>query len=129
MSALDHVLVLTDDLERSRAFYSDLLGLDVLDRPPFPFAGYWLGSDGSPFLHLADRAEYGAALAALGLERPSGPVDHVAIRGRGLDELAARLAAAGVDAVPNEVPGVFRQLYVTDPNGLRIEVNVPLDGA
>jgi len=129
MPALDHVLVLTDDLEQSRAFYCDLLGLEECDRPAFPFDGYWLGSGGSPYLHLADRAQYDDALAALGLVRPSGPVDHVAIRGSALDELAARLAAAGLDAVPNEVPGVFRQLYVTDPNGLRIEVNAPLDGA
>ena len=127
--ALDHLLVLTDDLEGSRAFYCDLLGLQVLDRPPFPFAGHWLGSDGRPFFHLADRGEYHDALAVLGLDRPKGPVDHVAIRGGDLDELAARLAAAGLDAVPNEVPGVFRQLYVTDPNGLRIELNAALDDA
>ena len=123
MTTLDHVLVLTGDLEGSRAFYCDLLGLEAYDRPAFPFAGHWLGREGRPFLHLADRAEYHDALAALGLERPAGPLDHVAISGAALDELAARLAAAGVEAVPSEVPGVVRQLYVTDPNGLRIEIN------
>ena len=35
---------------------------------------------------------------------------------------------AGVDVVSNEVPGLFRQLFVADPNGLRIELQVPLDG-
>ena len=106
MTTLDHVLVLTGDLEGSRAFYCDLLGLEAYDRPAFPFSGYWLGSEGRPFLHLAERSEYDAALAALGLDRPSGPVDHVAVGGRSLDELAARLAAAGLAAVRNEVAGV-----------------------
>jgi catechol 2,3-dioxygenase-like lactoylglutathione lyase family enzyme len=124
---IDHVFVLTDDLEGSRRFYCDLLGLEVHDRPPFPYGGYWLGRDGRPFIHLGKRSEYHEALVALGLEDPTGPVDHVAIREQALDELAARLAAAGVDAVANEVPGVFRQLYVTDPNGVRIEVNAPVE--
>jgi catechol 2,3-dioxygenase-like lactoylglutathione lyase family enzyme len=124
---IDHVFVLTDDLEASRRFYCDLLGLELCKRPAFPFAGYWLGSEERVFIHLGDRAEFRDALVALGLEDGAGPVDHVAIRGSSLDELAARFAAAGVDMVTNEVPGVFRQLYVTDPNGVRIEVNVPLE--
>jgi catechol 2,3-dioxygenase-like lactoylglutathione lyase family enzyme len=124
---IDHVFVLTDDLEASRRFYCDLLGLEQCERPSFPFAGYWLGSDGRVFVHLGDRSEFRGALAALGLEEGTGPVDHVAIRVEALDELAARLAAAGVEAVANEVPGVSRQLFVTDPNGVRIEVNVPVE--
>src|SRR4051794_22848559 len=31
---LDHVLVLTDDIERTRDFYRDALGLEVGERPP-----------------------------------------------------------------------------------------------
>jgi hypothetical protein len=40
------------------------------------------------------------------------------------DGLAARIQAAGVDAVHNDVPGAFRQILVTDPNGVRVELNV-----
>ncbi len=129
IAALDHVLVLTDDLERSRAFYCDALGLELCGRPPLPFPGYWLGVDGRVCLHLADRTAYDDALAALGLDRPEGPVDHVSFLGAGHDALVTRLRAAGVEPVGNEVPGAFRQLFVTDPNGVRVEVNVPLDGA
>ena len=87
IAALDHVLVLTDDLERSRAFYFDALGLEVCGRPPLPFPGYWLGVDGRVCLHLADRTAYDDALAALGLDRPEGPVDHVSFLGAGHDAL------------------------------------------
>jgi catechol 2,3-dioxygenase-like lactoylglutathione lyase family enzyme len=124
LERLDHVLVLTDDIERTRAFY-EVVGLETGARPAFRFSGYWLYLDGVPCLHVADRAEYEAQAAELGLG--VGPaVDHVAFGGRDYDELAARLEAAGIDAVANEVPGgSLRQLYVTDPNGVRVELNVP----
>jgi catechol 2,3-dioxygenase-like lactoylglutathione lyase family enzyme len=75
-------------------------------------------------VHVADRDEYEAQAARLGLG--VGPaVDHVAFGGSDHDELAARLDAAGIDAVANEVAGgSLRQLYVTDPNGVRVELNV-----
>ncbi len=95
------------------------------NRPPFEFSGYWLYLDGVPCVHVADRDEYEAQTARLGLG--VGPaVDHVAFSGADYDELAARLEAAGIDAVANVVAGgSLRQLYVTDPNGVRIELNVP----
>ncbi len=121
-----HVLVLTDDLEASRAFYVDVLGFEVADKPPLEFSGIWLSLGGDACVHLADRAEYLAHVATLGLAPVEGSLDHVAIRREGYDELVARLDAAGVEAVRNEVPGLFRQLFVTDPNGVRFELNVPL---
>jgi catechol 2,3-dioxygenase-like lactoylglutathione lyase family enzyme len=122
---LHHALVLTDDLEATRAFYVDALGFtEDVDRPPLQFAGFWLTLGGDACLHVADRGEYEAWIATLGLAPVAGAVDHLAFRRDDYDALAAQLAAAGVEAVPNEVPGVMRQLYVTDPNGLRVELNV-----
>jgi catechol 2,3-dioxygenase-like lactoylglutathione lyase family enzyme len=122
---LDHVLVLTDDLEATRAFYCEALGLEVGARPPLEFPGYWLYLDGVPCVHVAERGPYEAHAATLGLQ--AGPaVDHVAFTGEGYERVAARIEAAGVDAVANTVPGTgLRQLFLTDPNGIRIEVNVP----
>jgi catechol 2,3-dioxygenase-like lactoylglutathione lyase family enzyme len=127
LERLDHVLVLTDDIEATKAFYCDALGFEAGERPSFPFSGYWLYLDGAPCVHVADRAEYDAQAARLGLQ--TGPaVDHVAFGGSDFETLAARLERAGVEAVANEVPGILRQLYVTDPNGVRIELNVPVPG-
>jgi catechol 2,3-dioxygenase-like lactoylglutathione lyase family enzyme len=123
---LHHVFVLTDDVEGTRAFYCDVLGFEVAEKPPLPFPGCWLTLGGDACVHLGERAGYEAWSATLGLAPTPGPADHVAFRRDGYEELSARLEAAGVAAVRNEVPGAFRQIYVTDPNGLRIELNVPL---
>ena len=123
LGRLDHVLVLTDDLEATKNFYCEALGLQVGERPALEFPGYWLYLEGAPCLHLAERASYEAHAATLGLQ-VGAAVDHVAFDGAGYERLAARLEAAGVDAVTNTVPGL-RQLFVTDPNGVRVEVNVP----
>ena len=120
---LEHVLVLTNDLEASREFYCAALGLEVGDRPPLEFPGYWLYLDGVPCVHVAERGPYEAHVAARGLQ--AGPaVDHVAFAGEGYERVAARLEAAGLEALANIVPGTgLRQLFLTDPNGIRIEVN------
>lgn len=120
---LDHVLVLTDDLEATRAFYCEALGLEVGERPPFEFPGYWLYLDGVPCVHVAERGPYEAHASARSLQ--VGPaVDHVAFAGHGYERVAARLEAAGVDAVANTVPGTgLRQLFLTDPSGVRVELN------
>lgn len=123
---LDHLLVLTDDLEATKAFYADALGLEVGERPPLAFPGYWLYLDGVPCVHLAERAAYEAHAAELDLQVGPAPVDHVAFAGADYERLAARLAAAGIEAVPNTVPGAgLRQLFLTDPNGVRVELNFP----
>jgi catechol 2,3-dioxygenase-like lactoylglutathione lyase family enzyme len=126
LERLDHLLVLTDDLEATRSFYCDVLGLDVGERPPLSFAGYWLYLNGAPCLHLADRAEYERETRHVGLPAATtAAVDHVAFAGADYDTLRAQLERAGVDFVPNAPPGTsMRQLFLTDPNGVRVEVNV-----
>ena len=120
---LEHVLVLTDDLEATKDFYCDALGLEVGERATLEFPGYWLYLDGVPCLHVAERGPYEAHAGTLGL-RVGPAVDHVALGGTDFEQAAARLEAAGVEAVENAVPGAgLRQLFVTDPNGVRIELN------
>ncbi len=123
---LDHALVLTDDLDATRAFYCEALGFETGERPPLAFPGYWLYLDGVACLHIAERAAYEAHAAEVGLRRGDGPVDHLAFGVEGGDEaLVAQLEAAGVEAVANDVPAAgIRQLFVDDPNGVRIELNV-----
>ena len=134
MSAgLEHVLVLSDDIEAAREFYERAVGLRTGDRPPLQFAGYWLYAGDSPCLHIADRGSYRTHAATMGLSvgepdngsRGSGPVDHVAFSASDYDAVTQRLAAAGIDPVRNDVPGGGpRQLFFDDPEGLRVEINV-----
>ena len=72
---LHRVLGRTDDPEATRRFYCGALGFEVAESPPLPFAGVWLTLGDGPCLHLADRGEYEAHAATLGLEAVAGPVD------------------------------------------------------
>jgi catechol 2,3-dioxygenase-like lactoylglutathione lyase family enzyme len=126
---LDHVLVLTDDLEATRAFYCDVLGLEVGERPDLPFPGYWLTLGGTPCLHVAERRAYEAHAATMGIGVGPAPVDHLAFAAEDDPGLAGRLATAGLRAVENDVPEArMRQLFVDDPNGVRVELNVAVHG-
>ncbi|MBV8949199.1 MAG: VOC family protein [Solirubrobacterales bacterium] len=130
--SLDHVLVLADDIEATREFYCQAVGLRVGDRPPLEFPGYWLygGADGeSACLHIAERRSYAAHAAGLGLRVPErdpgvGPVDHVAFGAGNYRGVVERLDRCGVAAVTNAVPGGPRQVFIEDPNGVRVEISV-----
>ena len=126
---IEHFLVLSDDMDGTRDFYERVLGLSVGDRPPLPFPGYWLYLGDVPAVHVADRAasEAHAETAGTGSSASAastGAVDHIAFSATGYDELKARLDENGVGAVENEIPGVMRQLFLRDPNGVRLELNV-----
>ena len=120
---LQHVLVLTDDLDTTRAFYCDVLGLEVGERPMLPFPGYWLYADDVACVHVAERASYDAHASSMGLPAKPSPVDHVAFEAHGYDALLGRLDATGVEVTTNRsAAGV--QLFFDDPNGARIELVV-----
>jgi catechol 2,3-dioxygenase-like lactoylglutathione lyase family enzyme len=131
IGGLEHVLVLSDDIDATRDFYCSVLGLSVGDRPPLAFRGYWLYAPGAPgsCVHVAERSAYAAHAAGLGLVVPSqgvggGPVDHVAFSAEDWDAVTAQLERCGVAYVLNTVPGGPRQAFVEDPNGVRVEINV-----
>ena len=126
---IEHFLVLSDDMDGTRDFYQRVLGLVEGERPPLPFPGYWLYLGDVPAVHVADRAAYEAHVenAGTGVSAAAGStgaVDHIAFSATGYDELKARLEQHGVAAAENEVPGVMRQLFIQDPNGVRLELNV-----
>jgi catechol 2,3-dioxygenase-like lactoylglutathione lyase family enzyme len=119
---LDHFLVLTDDIDATRDFWCEVLGLEVGARPPLEFPGYWLYAGDKPCVHIAERTAYVAHSGQIGIPAATGPVEHVAFDAENREAVAKRLAR--VPAVQNEVPGVMRQFFVHDPNGVKIEINV-----
>jgi catechol 2,3-dioxygenase-like lactoylglutathione lyase family enzyme len=129
LTAIQHLLVLSDDIEATRDFYRDVLGMREGERPPLEFPGFWLYLGDEPCLHVADRAAYAAHASTLGLEVAAaadrgGAIDHVAFAADDYEEVVARLRRAGIEAVENAVPAAgLRQLFVEDPNGVRVEIN------
>jgi glyoxylase I family protein len=110
---LHHVSVRVRDVERSRRFYEDLLGVAPTERPDLGFPGMWYRV-GSSEIHLIGREPLGIA----GVD-PSDP--HFALE---VDDLAAvrcTLDAAGIPYLALS-DGV---LWVHDPDGNTIELRAP----
>ena len=109
----------TTSLGDTVRFYEDVLGLVNGPRPPFDFPGAWLYSEGHPVLHLNDISPTDKQ------QRPdSGVIDHVAFGSRGFEGMKKHLAQKGVEFRVNEVPNsTRRQIFLTDPNNVLIELN------
>ena len=113
ITGIDHVQVAAPPgcEDRARAFYGGLLELPEIAKPEALSArgGCWFRA-GAQELHV-------------GVEDPFSPA-RKAQPGRvaaGLDELAARLAAAGIDvAWDDAIPGA-RRFHAADPFGNRLE--------
>lgn len=100
--------------DRARAFWSDLLGLDEVAKPPALAArgGCWFRS-GDLELHLGVEEPFAPARKA----HPGILVDDL----DDLDDLVDRLAAAGVEARSDDLFPAHRRVYVDDPFGNRLE--------
>lgn len=130
ITQMQHYMVLSKDLEKTRAFYCDVLGLRAGPRPPFDFAGLWIYAGDVACVHVALRSSYDAtartaANPADPVDHGSGSVDHIAFAATDYDELVARFEQHGVRYRATRVPGKdLRQLFVFDPDGIQIEINV-----
>jgi catechol 2,3-dioxygenase-like lactoylglutathione lyase family enzyme len=116
ITEMNHFTVLTDDLDRTRAFYEGLLGLREGPRPPLGFPGAWLYAGERPVLHVI-------AGRALPAER-RGVLDHMAFSATNLAEVVARLESARVAYdLKRQAESNVWQLFVNDPNGARVELD------
>jgi glyoxylase I family protein len=130
IQALHHVSLNCTDLERSRRFYREVLGLCEIERPPFPFPGAWFAVGGGQHLHLIvhDDATF---RGRKGIDTHD---NHFAVRvthyGRAVDflrSLGYREDADPLDLMkmrlqPHATAG-FPQIYILDPDRHIIEIN------
>ena len=81
LSALHHVTVQASDLEATRDFYRDILGLEEGFRPNLNFPGYWLYSGGVATVHLMGTRKPREGIVVRGTEKKyedTGRFDHIA---------------------------------------------------
>ena len=132
---LEHYLVLTDDLDGTRDFYAKALGMRIGPRPPLGFPGYWLYVGDVPCIHVAEWESYRAYSTEAGISISArapgtGPVDHIAFNGGDVESIRSALIAHSVKFAVNEIPSIgLTQLFLHDPNGVKIEINVRESGA
>jgi catechol 2,3-dioxygenase-like lactoylglutathione lyase family enzyme len=129
LTALEHYLVLTANLDATRDFYQDALGMRQGFRPLLGFPGYWMYIGATPVIHIAEWTTYTAHSTAKDIPvtapaASTGALDHVAFNAVNFDDVLARLGRHGVTPARNLLSkSGMRQLFVFDPNGVKIEIN------
>ena len=134
LQSLNHVTVRPHDLEATRNFYVDIVGLSEGARPPFGFPGYWLYAGDMAVIHLVGKGNptddfvgyTGAAQSGAG----SGAVDHVAFAydAEDYDKTCAAIVAHGFAYKRQTVPDLgLRQLFIKDPDAVVVELNFPAE--
>jgi catechol 2,3-dioxygenase-like lactoylglutathione lyase family enzyme len=114
-AGFSHCFLHVTDLERTRAFYVDLLGVEVLVEGP----GYLrLGGGGGFHIGVEQRAasEVGAPGIELELQVPD------------VDALASTLRQAGVSVTePSDQEWGARHAWLHDPDGYRLSIWSPIE--
>ena len=127
--ALDHVNILTGDVDRTVDFLTSVLGLEDGPRPAFGTPGNWLYRNGTAVVHVSDarKKEVTHALDASQGDPSSGGakgiVDHVAFRCSGYRATVERLRSLGVPMHEATIPGAGdRQVFVDGPDDVSFEL-------
>jgi catechol 2,3-dioxygenase-like lactoylglutathione lyase family enzyme len=69
LGGLQHYTIEPSDLERTKDFYCEVLGLENGDRPPLDFPGYWLYSGGTATVHLMGTRKAREGIVVRGTEK------------------------------------------------------------
>ena len=130
LSHLEHFLVQTADIDGTCDWYERVLGLRRGATPDFKFPVQWLYLGDRDVIHVTEggaqtsenrRRYLGQQSEALS---GTGVIDHLAFRATGLRDMIAHLKNLGVDFKQRRVDdqGLY-QLFMFDPNGIKIELN------
>ena len=128
VNGLDHVNIITADMDGTCAFYAGLLGLERRDAPPplTPQTAQWMYDPaGKPILHINSLDCARSYPRDIVPGQDTGAIHHVALNCSGHDEIVARLDAAGATYKTNLVAAIgLRQVFTTDPNNVLLELNL-----
>ena len=125
--SLNHYTIRPRDLDATKDFYVDIVGLSVGDRPPLPFPGYWLYCGDIATVHLIGNRENETPILD---PRPGAPkstrLDHIAFAAVDLATMKQRLADRAIAYEERILPRLGQtQLFFPDPDGIDVELNFP----
>jgi len=129
VTSLNHYLIVSKNLERSRKFYEQVLGLELADRPDFGFPGYWLKTGEEICVHLASQDPNKIRDKFLLKKHPkgtggSGSVDHIAFLAKDPEGVRDRIKKNKVDMQVRSFPDAkLFQIFLKDPDNVTIELN------
>ena len=121
LEVMEHVNIRAADMEATKEFYCDVLGMYVGERPPFDFPGYWIYLGDTAVVHLisADSSpELDGYLGAKdGTSAGSGAIDHVAFSGCDVKAFVERAKLDSTEMIHRKVPQFgIHQIFVKDPD-------------
>ncbi|MCP5246591.1 MAG: VOC family protein [Burkholderiales bacterium] len=122
IEGMNHFTVLSSDLEKTKAFYIQILGLHEGYRPPMESTGAWLYTDNQDHSILHIMAERPMP------ESAPGVIDHMAFTTTDLQSTIDTLKQQGIQYKLNRMKalGVW-QLFFHDPDGAKIELDFSAD--
>lgn len=120
IKGLNHFTVLSSDLEKTKQFYIDVLGLQEGYRPPFAFPGVWLYAGEQAILHIMGGKSMPTDAA--------GVIDHMAFTASNLQETIDMLKHHHISYDVHRLKGLeIWQLFCHDPDGAKVELDFPAD--
>ncbi|MCI0376506.1 MAG: DUF1805 domain-containing protein [Gemmataceae bacterium] len=127
VKSIDHNTLVVKDLEASRRFYVDVLGMREVPRPAFSFAGLWFQAGVTQIHLILEFPGSGPAGNLVPPEKRSARTHHVAFLVDDAVAVVPRLKAQGVPIVADVKPRPdgYMQVFVTDPDGHVIELCSP----
>ena len=129
LTGLNHYLVVSKNLERSKKFYQEVLGMQLAERPDFGFPGYWLKLGDDICVHLASQAANEIRDTFLLKKHPkgttgSGSVDHIAFLAQDPYDVRGRIEKNKVAMHFRSFPDAkLFQIFLKDPDDVTIELN------
>jgi catechol 2,3-dioxygenase-like lactoylglutathione lyase family enzyme/uncharacterized protein YunC (DUF1805 family) len=127
VKSIDHVTLVVKDLERSRRFYVDVLGMREVPRPAFSFAGSWFQAGATQIHLILEFAGSGPAGNLLPAQQRTSRTHHFAFVVDDAQAAFAHLQQCEVTLVssPKPRPDGYLQVFVTDPDGHVVELCSP----
>ena len=122
LDSLDHITVLTENLELTKNFYIKILGMEIdNNRPKFKFEGVWLSLNKRAVVHIVVRSTHK-------VDEDSVPtLDHIAFKAKNIINVNKHLQNNAIPYEERITPdNKISQLFIKDPNGIKIELSKSL---
>jgi len=126
VTRLDHVNVLTGDVDEARDFFVAVLGVTAGYRPPFRSPGHWLYAGDRAIIHVSHAGDHEQTHTDDHRGETVGgqqTVDHVAFGCEDYAAMIARLRELGLRYHEADVPATeIHQVFVDGPGGVGLEL-------
>jgi catechol 2,3-dioxygenase-like lactoylglutathione lyase family enzyme len=127
INALDHINIITAQLDETCEFYAVLLGLERRNGPMElpPESVQWMYTPGGKALFHITTPQFRNIYPVPGPEvSPTGAINHIALDCSGFADMVERLDVMGAEYRSSGIDSVrLKQIFTSDPNQVLLELN------